>query len=52
MEKIEKELKDKLWNKLWKLSKPAKDYPEDWLVIPVLEVIELFEEDLKEAEKC
>jgi len=37
-----KTLKDKLWKK----SKSAKDYPEDWLVIPVLDVIDILE-DLK-----
>jgi len=36
---MKQELKDKLWG----LSKQAKDYPEYWLVIPVLEVIELIE---------
>ena len=34
---MEKEIKDKLW----KEGKSAKDYPKDWIVIPVLEVIEI-----------
>ena len=49
-------MKEELKNKLWNLSKYAKDYPEHWHVIPVLEVIELIEhrelmERLKEEEK-
>jgi hypothetical protein len=34
-------------DKLWKNSKPANEYPKDWLVIPVLDVIELLKEETK-----
>ena len=37
--KMNKELKSKLWKK----SKPSGEYPKDWYVIPVLDVIELIE---------
>ena len=40
----EEELKEKeLQEKIWINSKSAKDYPEDWLVIPALEVIGILE---------
>jgi seryl-tRNA synthetase len=32
-------------NKIWENAKPANEYPKDWLVIPVLDVIELLKED-------
>lgn len=39
---------EELKNELWKKSKPAKEYPKDWLVIPTLDVIELLKgEDLE-----
>jgi len=34
---MEQKIKDKLWKKV----KPAGDYPKDWIVIPVLDVIEI-----------
>jgi len=36
---MNKELK----KQIWKESKPAKDYPKDWYVIPAKGVIELLE---------
>ena len=36
-----KELEKRLWNK----SKPAKEYPKDFYVIPTLEVIEMMEQE-------
>ena len=32
---------NKLKDKLWKQGKPASEYPKDWIVIPVLDVIEI-----------
>ena len=34
-------MEQKIKDKLWKEGKSAKDYPKDWIVIPVLEVIEI-----------
>jgi hypothetical protein len=36
IEEIEKEI--------WKEAKPSGEFPQDWLVIPVLDVIELIKE--------
>lgn len=35
---------------LWNKGKSASDYPKDWIVIPVQEVIELIEENLSPQE--
>lgn len=41
----------KIKEQLWKQSKPAKEYPKDWIVIPVLEVIEIINKFEKEDKK-
>lgn len=37
-------MKKQIKDKLWKESKPAGEYPKDFIVIPVLDAIELIEE--------
>ena len=37
---MEKEIKEKIW----KESKPADEYPKDYLVIPALDVIRILED--------
>jgi len=37
-----------LQEKLWKNSKPAEDYPKSWYVIPVMDVIDILNEELKQ----
>ena len=46
IEKMTKELKT-LKEKIWEESKPAKDFPSDWLVIPVLDVNRKFAEAIQ-----
>jgi len=36
-----------LKERIWEQSKPAQDFPKDWLVIPALDVIEMIEENSK-----
>jgi hypothetical protein len=35
--------------RIWEISKPAKEFPEDWYVIPALSVIEIIESSPKET---
>ena len=37
-------MNQKLKNKLWKSGKYAKNYPPEYIVIPVLEVLEMLED--------
>ena len=37
-----------LKKKLWEIGKYAHKYPEDWIVVPILDVIELIDEHYKE----
>jgi poly(3-hydroxyalkanoate) synthetase len=41
-------------DKLWENAKPASEYPKDWLVIPVLDVIELLlkEDEISPCKSC
>ena len=34
--------------KIWDMAKPAKDLPEQWLVIPAMDIIKLIEDSLTE----
>ena len=36
--------KQQLKEIIWKMSKPASEYPKDWLVVPALDVIKRLEE--------
>lgn len=38
-------------DKLWDSAKYAKEYPPEWYVVSVVDVIELLEPYFKEAEK-
>ena len=41
----------KLNEEIWKKSKPAKKFPKDWFVIPVLDVLDILEKDREELKK-
>jgi len=40
-----------LREKIWRDSKPAKDYPKDWIVIPALDVNELIKKKVEELKE-
>ena len=38
-------MKQETKDKLWKEGKSASEFPKDWIVIPVLDVIEIMENE-------
>jgi hypothetical protein len=40
---------EEIQKEIWKEAKPSGEFPQDWLVIPALEMIELIK-DLEEKE--
>jgi hypothetical protein len=42
-------IKEQLKKEIWRKARPSRHFPQDWLVIPALDMIELIK-DLEEKE--